>query len=1506
MSARLSFTPKSSKPGPFRVRSPTAPTALRGRSRADLSWNRRCSVRRARPVRTFLTWGVLLALSLGGAPGLSASTAATEPLDARDASQFAFRVEVPAPALVRQPDGTVDIEIEGFGTRERRPGAPDVPTRTLLIAIPPDAVPRLEVRSLGESRLLPFRPRPVARRYVELSDEQHEQLLRADSQPEQRFRILAQGARERFIEDPELYGAATLFPERIAWLGATGTLRDQRYVELHLAPVRFDPAAGGLQALSGLELVVHFDGATAPAGTPRDEPLFERIYEGSFVNYAQGRRFRISAGSTARARAEFSARATTTTATVGPRYRIRLATDGLVRLDYEQLSGTALAGSPISTWRVSCQGEAVALEINDDGDGVLGPGDWVQFYGEALLGEPKTVINTDFPDPFEDLFEARDFSDENAYFVTVGDGPPALVEQRDATPTLSLTPPEHFEARAVMQVDDAYQPLAGADPWYWLPTLAATGNPSARTDEIALPGLFSPALPLSVRVNVRGSSDDVNVAPDHLTRVTLRNASDEELASVDGAFDGRSLYLHELDWAGDGFGSQASDPVRVSLEVLPGNFYRNDVILDYIEVRYRHGFDVVNDQLIFEWPNEAAEFVVAGLTEPGLAGVYELRAAAGAAVQTPVLLQGAQLSGTRPFKLRFRIDEDPALPSGTARRFLVVGPSAIRTVGATEIQELAVSDLRHPEQQADLVVIAHPDVLNDAAGSPLRQLLDYRATPEGGGLSSKIVSLEELYDEFNDGLPGPTAIHEFLRWITSDAPGEGWLDPKPSLVMLLGDASYDYKAGTAKGTYVPTQILFKDSPFLGYYASDNVMAAVIGDDQLPDLVISRVTARSVEQADAVLAKILAYETTPDQSGNWRQHALLISDRGTNAGEGNLDFELTNERAVSVVCSEGESLNPNACPGSTPYSSQHLKYYSDYYTNAEVSNAREAMRADIKDAVNGVDGVANGAALLQFNGHGNFWVWSNDAFFDERLPVDHQDVRDLNNGLRLPFLMAHNCLTGGFHILDPYTMGEDWLNWPDGGAVGVFSPTGLSFNYIGQTVTDLVWTDFYGPRKERRIAVPVMHALVKLCSQGSIEPCQHYVLLGDPALQLALRDAPPPRDVVAVGGNAEATVSWTPAEGAAPGTTYDVYRTLSLEPQLVSYIRANDSPIVGGSFVDDGLINARTYYYYVVATDPEGFRSRWSNFNGDCDEDGPDCVRATPLNPAPPSVPLGLAVSDPGIGSQLQLTWIANPENDLAHYTLFYGEAPGNYGHSVDTGRATAASISGLEAGRTYYFALTATNTSGRTSALSPEVSDYPVFAPGTRPPRYIDDLRVRIAGNDLVLEWGAVSTDIYGKPTAVVLYEIFRGSGADYRNESLVKIAECASPCGQWIDSGAAALPGNVHYRVRARDGEQLVGGLGSSPPEGTVLRIERDPLQHERLVLSWDPVTEAVDGAAAELRHYVVYEAAQPFTRAAAIAGAVPVLATLAETSLDLLPPAEDRYYSVLAVDIRGNVSPY
>jgi hypothetical protein len=71
---------------------------------------------------------------------------------------------------------------------------------------------------------------------------------------------------------------------------------------------------------------------------------------------------------------------------------------------------------------------------------------------------------------------------------------------------------------------------------------------------------------------------------------------------------------------------------------------------------------------------------------------------------------------------------------------------------------------------------------------------------------------------------------------------------------------------------------------------------------------------------------------------------------------------------------------------------------------------------------------------------------------------------------------------------------------------------------------------------------------------------------------------------------------------------------------------------------------------------------------------------------------------------LNLAWNANTESNIAGYKLYMGTTSGVYGAPIDVGLVTTYVVQNLVSGTTYYFAITAYNTSGLESAKSTAIT----------------------------------------------------------------------------------------------------------------------------------------------------------------------------------------------------------
>jgi fibronectin type 3 domain-containing protein len=745
-----------------------------------------------------------------------------------------------------------------------------------------------------------------------------------------------------------------------------------------------------------------------------------------------------------------------------------------------------------------------------------------------------------------------------------------------------------------------------------------------------------------------------------------------------------------------------------------------------------------------------------------------------------------------------------------------------------------------------------------------------------------VIDIAQIYDEFGFGRRDPEAIRHLLAFAYDNWRGPSGTEDPPSYVLLLGDATPDYEDNQNLADWVdqvPTPIMLHANSIIGYYASDNWLASFRGDDQIPDVYLGRISARSAALVAGVLNKIRLYESSPPP-GLWKGRAVLAASDGDSAIETQTFEDVQTGVATTYFTTP-------------PYTAQSLYFGQPPYSSMS-SNAGQ-FKSDLVAAIN------NGRAIVSYVGHGAFEIMGNNAVL-----FSSADAAMLTNAPYLPLFVAFDCLAGGFHAFSlAGSVAEAMVNNGNGGSVAALSPAGLSSALTGDVLSDELFRHLLGKEKARDLGLVQSELHAALWTQGRIIDAQGLAFLGDPATRFVMPAPPAPTGLAAVAGNSQVSLTWTAP--AQPVAGYRVYRATG--NPLAAYTLAC-SPGVATSCVDTGVVNATRYYYYAVSIDQDLFEGPASNLNGDCDA-GPGCVTARPVNPNPPVVPTIQSIVDTGTGASLQVNWQASGENDIQKYTLRYGSQPGDYPLTIVAApNATSAVLTGLSQSVRYYVVMTATNTSGLESAPSAPMSGVPHLVQGIAPPMAISDLRLAASGPnlaDLTLTWTRPTLDIYGRPTTVTGYKVYRGTTPGFMvvgSTPLVTIGSGATTT--YTDSQAMVNPASYYYVVTASDAQGFNSGGGRDLPNGiSDLQVSMVSGNPNLLHLAWTPPTTDFQGFATLIDHYQVHVTSVPVRRESLNASTI-VLDNVPGPSVDLGVTGSPRYISVLAVDNRGNLSPF
>ncbi|HET7065657.1 MAG TPA: C25 family cysteine peptidase [Rudaea sp.] len=740
------------------------------------------------------------------------------------------------------------------------------------------------------------------------------------------------------------------------------------------------------------------------------------------------------------------------------------------------------------------RGREVPLRIVGDSAGRLAAGARLEWIGEPLHG-PQSWF-----DPYSAV---------NVYILSAAPGTHARMQApaSDANSRAgALSRRVHFEQENELIRLNRSTMKPGEEPDFWQWAKLTHADPQAFTFEFDLPDLsHGGAAPATVAATLdfRGisyitkpHSNGEKTTAHHVVDVTVNGKRAASL-SWDERFESRqqiTLPLALLKAKGNVLGLQV--PVRYA----PGdqeNPIVDVVMFNWFELAYPIDGDL---------NASAASFVVAPATATTPA-IVELAAAK----SEPVTLYGSDG--------RYFADA----PASTGRhRFAGVAPGIEMhpLVGAAFlkpdlVRAVADQDWRNVGAGHDYLIVSHPSLI-EAIG-PLAEF------HRRNGLKVAVIDVDQVYDQFNDGISHPVAIKDLIDY------GRAHWAVKPRYVLLVGTASFDIRktgkaismqpanfdprtgvsfskrtdtlANPSSRNLIPTWQYPSDG---GQSASDNRFVATSDNDYHPALAIGRLPVVSAEEVAAIVRKTINYASASDV-GSWRHRVMFIANE-------NPSFQRSSDQIAQDVGAQG------------------------FATEKIYGNQDEADNLAHQAAIN--DGLNKGELLVHFIGHGGRLIWRTGP---PDVKKNHDlftlaDVNNLRNGMRLPMVLSMTCFSAPFDNPSEDSIGERFLLEPDKGAVAVFAASWTNApnaDFSRKLVTELI-------KPGQTIGDAIVAAKKEMNDATMVEM---YNLLGDPALVLErprdridiVRSGDRWQDSIAVrvpeaGFGGEITVDWVDAAG----------------------------------------------------------------------------------------------------------------------------------------------------------------------------------------------------------------------------------------------------------------------------------------------------------------------------------------------------------------------------------------
>mgnify|MGYP003740850881 CR=1 FL=1 len=349
-------------------------------------------------------------------------------------------------------------------------------------------------------------------------------------------------------------------------------------------------------------------------------------------------------------------------------------------------------------------------------------------------------------------------------------------------------------------------------------------------------------------------------------------------------------------------------------------------------------------------------------------------------------------------------------------------------------------------------------------------------------LNVKVVTLQEIYNEFSSGSQDIAGIRNFVRYVYNNASAP---EKRVKYLGLFGDASYDYKDRVNNNTnFVPSWFSLNSFSVTNSLISDDFYGLMDANEgtlstaNRLDIAVGRMLVDSPQRAKDVVDKIKAYYAE-DSYGSWRNNILLVSD------DVDKPFESILQQTTDDVATDVKMEKPFF---------NSIKIHSDAFQ--QQSSSGGDRYPEVNEAFKNAIDV--GVLLVNYFGHGGEL-----GLADERI-FDINDSQTINNNCRFNCFVTVTCEYTKYDNPDLQTAGEFTYWNTKGGAVGLITTTRQIFVTVGTNYNEVLedYLFAYGSNDYPSMAEALRLAKLDPQIAGSSQKrLVHFI--GDPAMKLAI-------------------------------------------------------------------------------------------------------------------------------------------------------------------------------------------------------------------------------------------------------------------------------------------------------------------------------------------------------------------------------------------------------------------
>ncbi|MCR9132653.1 MAG: type IX secretion system sortase PorU [bacterium] len=763
----------------------------------------------------------------------------------------------------------------------------------------------------------------------------------------------------------------------------------------------------------------------------------------------------------------------------GSWFKIPVAKSGIYQLNAAYLSDLGINVDQVDPRRIQLWGtngymlpesnnaprpefKQLPILVEGENDGSFDSSDRVVFYGNS----PHQITRSS--DNFS--HSIHPYSDSSFVFLTIGDenGQRLNTESVTGSPTITISNFTDFiwKEEELTKAEDRQK--SGR---YWLgQRIPATAQNSAVTIfQDTIPGISSASnLKVSGRMYARAlrtTNFRLDINGTTLSQLSINRVSGGYLSYNGDAANGRT------------FASTVSPSLSDNIVTITATMSNADDgangFVDYLRLQVERELIAENNYLMFmpplnDSPNDLARFILQGFTSSPL--VLDVTDPT-----NPVHINAAS-SGT---------NYEIVTEQNDTHRFIAQVNYFTPQPGTS----IPNQNLRGITSYPDYIVVTS-ELFKPFAD----ELAQHRANE---GLTPLVVTQSQILNEFSGGAKDPTAIRDFVKFLYDRALNDNATLPR--YLLLFGDTTYDTKniITNAYTNYVLTYQSPNSLSRIGSYASDDYFGFMDAGEggfvsgSRIDIGIGRIPAQTRREARVALDKIYRYEN-PEHDGDWQNLFTFAGDDDFPDRETNRDLHVWN--------ADGTADRMNIIDSGLRLKKIYLFAYQE-----EITGSGREIPGASEDFINTLN---NGTLVMNYSGHGNTDVLSDEELFTI------EDIPNLTNSNRLSVIVTATCQFGRYDDISQQSGAEQLFFADNGGAIASFTTTRIVYTSSnpngGQNFAlNIALSQEMLVRDENGLPSRLgdIFYRTKNTSAGASSNSRRFILLGDPALRLALPDKP---------------------------------------------------------------------------------------------------------------------------------------------------------------------------------------------------------------------------------------------------------------------------------------------------------------------------------------------------------------------------------------------------------------